>query len=240
MAAHLVQLKSRHDIAAATMAFHLEKPAGFSFKAGQSVDLTLVDPPETDGEGNTRAFSLASAPYEDDLIVATRLRNTAFKRVFRSVPLGTEVKIDGPFGNMTLHNNASKPAVFLTGGIGITPFRSIVLQAAREKRPHRLLLFYSNHRPEDAAFLAELEHAGKDNLNYKMIGTMTRLAASDHGWKGEVGHIQRGMLENVVPDLMAPVYYVAGPPVMVAAMHTMLNESGVDDDNIRIEEFSGY
>src|SRR5574340_1169234 len=165
----LVKLKNRFEVAERTMAFQLEKPAGWTFKAGQAIDLTLLNPPETDAEGNTRGFSLASAPHEPDLMVATRLRDTAFKRVFQKLPLGAHIKIDGPFGNLTLHNNAARPAVILAGGIGITPFRSMAVRAAQEKLTHRILLFYSNRRPEDAAFLDELDSLQRQNPNYQFI-----------------------------------------------------------------------
>jgi ferredoxin-NADP reductase len=114
---------------------------------------TLTDPPETDDEGGMRNFSIASAPGEPDLMIATRMRDTAFKRVLKTMPLGTEVRIVGTFGSLTLHHNADRPAVFLAGGIGITPFRSMLRQAAEQKLLHRLSLFYSNGRPGDAAFL---------------------------------------------------------------------------------------
>lgn len=81
MPIYKVKLKSRQEIAAGTMAFHFEKPEGFIYKAGQFGDYTLISPSETDTEGNTRGFSLASAPYEDYLMFATRMRDTAFKRV---------------------------------------------------------------------------------------------------------------------------------------------------------------
>ena len=105
---------------------------------------------------------MVSPPFEDRLMVATRMRDSAFKRALKRIPLGTTVKIDGPSGSLTLHKNSSKPAVFLAGGIGITPFLSIVRQAAKDKLPHRLHLFYSNRRPEDAPFLdtpTELQRA---------------------------------------------------------------------------------
>ena len=139
------------------MSFHFEKPQGFEFRAGQSIDLTLLNPQETDAEGNVRAFSIASAPFDPDLMITTRMRDTAFKRVLKTMPLGTQVKIEGPGGSFTLHKNSAKPAVFLAGGIGITPFFSILRQAAHDRLPHQLFLFYSNRRPEDAAFLDGLE-----------------------------------------------------------------------------------
>ena len=122
----ICKLKDRKEVAEGTMAFQFEKPSGWTFKAGQYLDMTLLDPLETDSEGNVRSFSIASGPHEETLVVATRMRDTAFKRVLRTMPLGTAVKIDGPSGDLTLQNNFTRAAVFLAGGIGITPFRSIV------------------------------------------------------------------------------------------------------------------
>jgi ferredoxin-NADP reductase len=233
-------LRRKEAIADGTMAFHLEKPGGFAFKAGQFGDFTLINPVETDAEGNTRGFSLASAPYEDTLMFATRMRDSAFKRVLKTMEIGIEVSLDAPYGSFTLHNNPRIPAVFLTGGIGVTPIRSIVLQAAHDNLPHKIFLFDSNRRPEDSAFLNELMEVQEKNPNYTFIGTMTDMEKSDRHWDGETGYINKAMLDKHVGDLTIPIYYLAGPASMVTAMRKTLNEAGVDDDNIRTEEFSGY
>lgn len=240
MPIYKTKLKSRQEIAAGTMAFHFEKPEGFVYKAGQFADYTLTNPAETDAEGNTRGFSLASAPYEDDLMLATRMRDTAFKRVLKTMELGTEVTLDAPYGSFTLHNNVSIPAVFLTGGIGVTPVRSIVLQAVHDNVPHRILVFDSNRRPEDAAFLDGLMESHEKNPNYIFVGTMTQMEKSSREWYGETGLITKAMLLKSIDDLTLPIYYIAGPPAMVNAMRKTLSEAGVNDDNIRTEEFSGY
>jgi ferredoxin-NADP reductase len=138
----LSKLVSRYEVAERTTAFRFEKPSSWIFKAGQYLDMTLLDPSETDAEGNTRTFSIASSPHEETLMVATRMRDTAFKRVLKTTPLGSAVKIEGPSGSLTLHNNVARTAVFVAGGIGITPFRSIVFRAAKEKLPHRIFLFW--------------------------------------------------------------------------------------------------
>ncbi len=240
MATYESRLTQREEVAHGTMAFHFAHPAGFQFKAGQSIDLTLLDPAESDAEGNTRAFSIASAPAEDKLTVATRMRDTAFKRVLRSAPLGLRVKLDGPMGSFTLHHNAAKPAVFLAGGIGITPFLSMARQAANEQLPHQIYLFYSNRRPEDAAFLKELCELEQRNPGFKLIATMTGMPHTQQSWTGETGFINEEMLRRYLPDLSKPVYYLAGPPGMVTAMRQMLAGAGADEDNIRTEEFAGY
>ena len=240
MPVYKVRLKERKEVAEGTMAFYFEKPPGFEFKAGQFLNYTLIDPPETDAEGNLRSFSIASAPGEEDLMLATRMRDTAFKRVLKAIPLGTEVKIDGPFGSFTLHRDASRAAVFVAGGIGITPFRSMIVDATRKEVSRRLLLFYSNRRPEDAAFLSELQQIEKQNPSFKFIGTMTEMAKSLERWQGETGFIDQSMLARHLSDLAAPIYYSAGPPVMVTAMSEMLLQAGVDEDSIRTEDFTGY
>ena len=240
MPVYKVKLARRQEIADSTMAFYFEKPQGFTHKAGQYADLTLINPAETDAEGNIRTFTLANAPYEDALMFATRMRDTAFKRVLKTMPIGTELTLDAPHGSFTLHNNESVPAVFLTGGIGLTPARSIVLQAAHDKLPHKIFLFDSNKRPEDTVFLDELMQAQKTNPNYTFIGTMTQMEESNRAWDGETGFINEAMLLKYIDDLALPIYYLAGPRAMVHAMLEMLLKAGVDDDNIRTEEFSGY
>jgi ferredoxin-NADP reductase len=225
-----------------TMAFQFEKPAAWTYKAGQFVDITLLNPPETDAEGNTRGFSISSAPEESTIMVTTRLRDTAFKRVLRKMPLKSELRIEGPFGNLTLHKNAARPAVMLAGGIGITPFRSIIVNATREKLAHHIFLFYSNRRPEDTAFLQEFQALETQNANFKLIATMTEVEKSARPWKGEVGMIDHEMLDRHLKAWYSagPIYYIAGPPQMVRDLQTMLTKAGVDSDDIRTEEFSGY
>ena len=235
-----VKLNKREAVAEGTLSFYFDKPDGFVFKAGQFVELTLANPPETDAEGNSRAFSLASAPSEPHLMVATRMRDTAFKRGLRELPLGAEVQIEGPFGNLILHNNTARAAVFLAGGIGITPFRSIVVRAAKERLPHRLFLFYSNRRPEDAAFLRELQALRDVNANYTLVDTMTEMERGSDSQKGATGRISKEMLVQHLGELNGPIYYLAGPPAMVGAMQQLLNSAGVNDDDIRPEEFAGY
>lgn len=233
-------LLKRERVAEGTMAFHFNKPQGFEFRPGQSIDLTLTNPPETDGEGNTRTFSIASAPFEANLMVATRMRDTAFKRVLRTMPLGTQVKMDGPGGSFTLHKNAAKPAVFLAGGIGITPFLSVLRNAAHEHLPHELHLFYSNRRPEDAPFLDNLKELAQLNPRFHLVLTMTEMSKSSRPWSGETGFIDGKMLSQHLASLQGPIYYIAGPPAMVAAMRHVLTQSAVDEDDIRMEEFAGY
>jgi ferredoxin-NADP reductase len=240
MPPYKAKLKAQEALCAGTTAFYFEKPQDFKFEAGQFVNFTLLSPGETDVEGNTRALSIASAPQEQNLMVALRLRATAFKRSLNSLPLGTELLLQGPYGWLTLPRNTLRPAVLLAGGIGITPFRSLVMSEAESRSPRRIFLFYSVRVPEEAAFLKELQQMEQHNERYKLICTVTQPEKVRMPWRGETGRISIEMLSKWVPDLSAPIYYIAGPPGMVTGVRRMLIDSGIGEEDIRAEEFSGY
>ena len=233
-------LEGREQIAEGTMAFHFEKPAGFSFKPGQAIDVVLPDPAAADAQSVRHAFSIVSAPFEGHLVIASRMRDSAFKRALKSLPVGSRAKLAGPFGSLTLHCDRAQPAVFIAGGIGITPFMSILRQAAKDQLPQRLSLLYSNRRPEDAPFLAELQQLERQNKNFRLVATMTKMSQSARQWDGETGLIDEHLVRRVVGNLSAPIYYLVGPPGMVEAMRQALNRTGINDDDIRSEEFYGY
>ena len=237
MANFTTRLKGRSRVADSTFAFRFEKPAGFEFKAGQFLTWSLIEPPETDAEGTRRIFSIASACYEDDLMLATRVRDTAFKRVLAAMAEGAEIAFNGPVGKLTLPEDRSRPAVLLAGGIGITPFRSMILEATRNNPDQQIFLFYSNRRVAAAPFFDELREVEERNTRYKFIPTIT---AADPEWRGETGHINRDMIARYVPDLSEPIYYVVGPAAMTDALKSMLEAAGITGDDIRSEKFTGY
>lgn len=232
-----VKLTRKETIAEGTMAFHFSKPDGFEFRAGQFADYTLIDPPETDEEGNTRGFSLVEAPFEPDLVAATRMRDTAFKRVLKDLPIGTELKLDAPYGDFALHKTETTPAVFLTGGIGVTPVRSMIAQATHDKTSHKITLLHASRTPADLPLKADFEKLAKENPNFTYI--MTVESPTD-AWQGEHGRVSAEMVKKYISDLNKPIYYLSGPKGMVTAMRKLLVDLKVNEDNIRTEEFAGY
>jgi ferredoxin-NADP reductase len=233
-------LLTREEIATGTVAFHLKRPDGFEFSAGQAVYVTLRNLAESDTNGRVRTFSIASSPQDPELMIATRLRDTSFKRDLMRLPVGTAVEIEGPYGDLSLHEDSARPAVFLAGGIGVTPFRSMILDATKRGLPHRLFLFYSNRSSEVTAFLAELAALEKQNPRFKLIATITDPIGARTDWNGERGYITQEMILKHVGDVAAPIYYIAGPPAMVSAMETLLRDAGVKNGDVRAEMFSGY
>ena len=235
-----IKLVRKDEIAEATTAFCFQRPPDLQFIAGQFVDITLIHPAEIDSAGSSRTMTIASAPCEEQLIFAMRIRNTAFKKVINGLRAGDEVMIDDPAGVFTLHRDSSRPGVFIAGGIGITPFRSILLQAAHDHLPHQLYVFFSNRRPEDAAFLSELQALVGRNRGYKLIPTMTQMWRSNHQWEGETSYIDACFISKYLRSIVGPIYYLAGPPPMIESMRQMLIEHGVKRDDINADPFDGY
>lgn len=237
---YITKLITSEKIAEDTMAFRIFRPSGFNYKAGQYVDLTIINPKETDEGGSTRSFSLASSPHEDELLIVTRMRDSTFKRNLYSLRNRAEIKITEPMGRFFLHEDESKSAVFLVGGIGITPVRSILFDAFKNNKKHQFYLFYSNHRPEDAAFLEDWQQAEKEHENFKLIATMTTMEKSAQQWTGETSRIDMALIKKYIADATRVIFYIVGPAGMVKAMVMMLEQAGISPDNIKAEDFSGY
>jgi len=128
--------------------------------------------------------------------------------------------------------------VFLAGGIGIAPIRSILQSAIQERLPHKLYLFYANREAGDAAFIEEFESMTAQNPNFTFVPTIT--GHRTIAWPYEKGHISLEMLTRYLLGLNGPIYYIAGPSGMVTAMTGLLNFSGVSDDDVKTEEFGDY
>ena len=238
MATYTVKLLAKQPVAQGTMAFHLEKPAGFEHRPGQAFEVIL--PGAAEGEEGRHAFSIVSAPHEGELVFATRMRDSVYKRTLGALPLGASLDIDGPFGSLTLHKKAERPGVLIAGGIGITPFMSMLRSAAEQRSEQALVLLYSNRRPEDTAFLAELQQLARRHPQLRLVATMTDMAHSTQTWDGATGIIDGAFVQRAIAGLPAPIFYVAGPPALVEAMRNTLVAAGVDEDDVRSEEFYGY
>lgn len=237
MSIYSTRLIGSELVADRTMAFHFEKPADFVFRAGQAIELALPTV-EDNGQAARHAFSLVSAPYEERLTIATRLRGSTYKEGLRALVPGAAVQVDGPFGSLTLHKDTTRDAVMIAGGIGITPFVSILRQAAYQRPERQLVLVCSNRRAEDAAYLDEFLALARDYPNLRVIPTLTQADAVPPAWTGRVGRVDGALLVGIAAT--APIYYVAGPPLFVEAMQAELSSHGADEDDIRSEGFYGY
>lgn len=236
-----ISFQSKKEVAAETVEFSFTKPAGFIYTAGQYLVWNLISPPETDAEGSERPFTISSAPFENKLSFTTRIRDTAFKRVVGKMKPGDTISVSGPEGDLILPEDPKTPVVFLAGGIGVTPFRSIIAQAAADKLPHKIFLFYSDKTPEDAACLAELAGLQKKNRHFKLIAAMTRPEEAKVKWHGETGRINPDLLKKYLgKNLNSYLYFIAGPPAMVESLRQVLFDAKVSPERVMSENFTGY
>jgi ferredoxin-NADP reductase len=238
MAEYQMTLMDRQRNARDTIAFWLDtNGTNYQFRAGQHADFAFLHPSHEHDGDNCRTFSLANSPQDKGLVmIAMRMRETGFKTALKVAALGTRFKVSRPRGSFTLHKDIR--SVFLAGGIGITPVRSIVQWATQERLPHKLYLFYSNRDAQDAVFLEDFEALTAQNPGFTLIPTVTRLMSPT--WPYEHGPIDHSLLTRYLQSLNGPVYYAAGPSGMVAAMTSLLHCSGVSDDDIKTEEFGDY
>jgi ferredoxin-NADP reductase len=233
------KLIDRQRLAGGLAVFRLEKPEGFRFMAGQWCLLTVPAMGFNDERGLRRPLSVASSPLDKELLFATKLSDSAFKRTMAGMPPGTIITLEPPRGALVLPTDTATPLVFLAGGIGITPFRSMCRYAADAKTGHRITLFYSSKTPEETPFLEELQHLPEQIKEISVAITMTRAPEDPASWSGLRGRLGAETIKERCPVWERALYYVAGPPVMADAMKQTLASMNVAADRIKEELFAG-
>lgn len=239
MASFITRIESQRPVAAGTFEVRIEKPSEFRFHAGQFAVLGVIDPPRRDWGGRFRTLSLLSAPFENDLTFGVRASDSVFKQVLGTAVAGTPIELKGPAGKFRLHEDVTRPAVFLAGGIGIAPFISILRQARHDCAQHPFCVFYSNRQLRTTAYFRELQAmAAEGALNLKVIATITGSFEPD--WQGEKGRIDAAMLRRYIPTDVRPIYYVAGPSRFVSGMLSALTAIDVSETDVRLEDFGEF
>lgn len=211
----------------------------FPYQAGQFFRLTLRDV-ANDPRGPWRFFSNSSSPTEKDIFMTTtRISQSPFKQRLKSLAHGELVTVSGPFGKFVL-GDESKPYVFLGGGVGVTPFRSILKDVTDRKLPHKITLLYSSKTPKDIVFKNDLDQIAKDNPNVNIVYTITRPDESAVSWQGKTGRIDGNMIHECTTDILNTMFYVCGPPSLVMALSDIVKALGIPTENLKTELFTGY
>lgn len=223
----------------------------FNYAAGQYAFFDIGGV-YNDPEGPVRHFSLASSPTEEEIIISTRIRDTPYKKRLSSLEIGSKAKVTKPLGKFVLHDDYSKPAVLLSGGIGVTPFRSMIKYATDKQLPIRIVMFDSNRNIPNILYKEEFDECLNKNTNLKIVYTITEKEDDNQPssapgvnkeWKGERGRIDKAMLERHLNDneIKNSIYYICGPAGMLNAIKELLQNSlQISMDQIRTEEFTGY
>jgi glycine betaine catabolism B len=225
----------------------------FNYTAGQFAFFDIGGV-YNDPKGPIRHFTISSSPTESFIMFSTRIRDSPYKKRLLTLEKGAKVKIRGPEGQFVLHQGYSKPAIFLSGGIGVTPFRTMIKYATDKQLPLKIVMFDSNRNRGNILFRKEFDEWADVNKNLKIIYTISEedqhgsqspssTAQSDTEWKGEYGRIDKAMILKYVDTntLNNSIFYICGPPSMLKAMQSLLQEDlKISKERIKVEEFTGY
>jgi ferredoxin-NADP reductase len=213
------------QVAKNTFSFYFDRrEVDFYFLPGQYIHMQL---PHTkpDYRGTTRFFTIASSPLEKEhLMITTKVIKSTFKKTLASLKPGSVVNFFGPSGRVVLDETDLTPKVFLAGNIGITPFRSMLHFAAAKKLAISLTLLVSFKRDEEKVFYDELQLLR--NEKRKIIY--------------ETGSLSEAMIKKYIPDMQKPIFYIIGPPKIVAATKKILKKLSLPEERIITEEFIDY
>lgn len=233
----LGKIKDKKEIASGTLQVTFETNEQFSFKPGQYCFMTLKELKYPDERGPKRHFSIVNSPSQKGIITfTTRLTESGFKKTLKELPIGTGVELGPIAGVFTLPENTLKPLVFIAGGIGITPFMSMLRYLKEAGNLYHITLVYSNRDQAFTPFFTELRNLKSQLPNFKLILTMTE----DSSWQGEKRKIDANFIKEYFPSVNDNVYMVVGPPPMVEIVSEELDKARVLISNIKIEKFTGY
>jgi ferredoxin-NADP reductase len=222
-------IKRTHDV----KSYRFLRPSSFKYKAGQFMFLTI---PNGNGELK-KHFTISSSPTEKEFIEFTKkLTGNPYSEALNSLQIGEKAKIDAPYGKFVFDPKIEKMSM-LSGGIGITPLRSICKYIVDLNLKNNVILLYGNNTIEDIAFKEDLDEMQKKNENLKVVYTLNNPPSK---WEGYTGFINGEILKQEVPDYKSRVFFTCGPPAMVAAMKKLLQGFNIPIDKIVTENFSGY
>ena len=228
--ANLIKIIERtHDV----KSFRFSRPSSFEYKAGQFMFVTIQ------GENGElkKHFTISSSPTETDFIEFTKkLTGSPYSTSLNALKVNDKAKIEAPYGRFTL-DEKFKEIAMLSGGIGITPLRSICKYVSDLHLENNIILLYGNNTVEDIVFKEELNQLQEENSNLKVVYT---IAKPPENWHGYAGYINAQMINKEIPDYKSRTLYTCGPPAMVKAMTGLLTKLNVPSEQIKIENFSGY
>ena len=220
--------------------FVFEKPNDFTFFPGQFTYLTLPKLIFPDERGPVRVFTISSSPTEKKLTITTKIRkDSGFKRTLDKIKIGETLELKKPAGNFVIYKKSKKTYIFLAGGIGITPFRSIIKYHQDKKTENRIHLIWSVKTIKEIPFGKEIENWQKEEF-IKIDITLTEKVPRN--WRGLKGRINKEMIKKLITkkDLQKIEFWICGPPAFVNAMEEILLNLKVKEQNIISEKFTGY
>ena len=207
------------------------------FKPGQFFFVTI----KVEGTERTKHFSFSNSPTEKGYIEFTkRITGSEFSGALDGLKAGDWARLKMPHGSFTFEGEYDKIA-FLSGGIGITPIRSICKFATDMRLPTDIVLLYGNKKEQDIIFGQDLDEMKRVNKNMRIAYTLTSQDIGRQAWHGRTGYIDEKMIKEEMPDYKERTFYICGPPKMVGSLVNLLdNKLSIQEDKIKTENFVGY
>ena len=235
----LLKLRRKNKMAPDIVDFVFKPSQKLAFVPGQYMEFTLAHP-QTDSRGNRRYFTLASSPTENDLHLGVKFyeSGSSFKRAMYEMDNRTQIVAAQIAGDFTLPPDPTQKLVFIAGGIGITPFRSMLKYLLDTRQRRDIVLFYVNKTPDEIVY-TDVLNATQAKLGIKTFYTLTDMHAIPPNWPGFVGRISEQMILQTIPDYQERVYYLSGPPNMIKASEQVLKNLKVKSEQIKKDFFPG-
>lgn len=228
----------KEQLAKDVWSFHFDRSkVTYDFYPGQYNRIYFSN----NGRDVSRDFTISSSPLEkDSLTITTQTGKSTFKQALFALQAGELVHFAGPMGGFYIHEEDKEEKVFLAGGIGITPFRSMLVSVAAKKLDFPIKLFASFSSMADVVFYEELMSIAKENPSIEAVFTISQPIQAPHRWSGETGRISDVLLKKYIKDVAMPTYYIVGSTEMVSATEELLKSMGIEEGKIKIEYFTGY
>jgi ferredoxin-NADP reductase len=233
-------LREQRTIGSEIVSFTFPRPSWFRHRPGQYMEWTLPVR-RGDSRGSRRTFSLASSPTEDQIMVAARFPapSSRFKEAMRSLPPGGLITAGELAGDFTLPRNPRRPLAFIAGGIGITPFRSMLKYLCDKDEKRDVVLLYAASRRDQLVF-EDVIHEAEQKIGLRAFHTLTDRNRLPADWARQRGPVTAAMIREIIPDASRRLFMVSGPPGMVTATIRALRAAGVRRSAIRTDAFPGY
>jgi glycine betaine catabolism B len=232
-------LKKKVEVAKDTYDFIFESAKKWTYQPGQYLEWTL-DHDNPDNRGNRRYFTISSSPTEPELAMGVKFypNPSTYKKALLDLKKGKEVVAAQLSGDFVLPKDKGQKLVFIAGGIGVTPFRSMVKYLIDLKEKRDVVMFYSVRTPEDVAYQDIFDQAER-GLGMRMVYVAGE-APKVSSWKGKIGRLDEAMIRDEVPDFAERAFYISGPNAMVMAFWETLVKMGVPRNQIKTDFFPGF
>lgn len=210
------------------------------FRPGQYLEWTLAKF-HSDSRGNRRYFTIASSPTENDIHLGVKLYNpsSSFKKSLLKMERGDVIVASNIAGDFILPSNQNKKLVFIAGGIGITPFRSMVQYLIDKEEKRSIVIIYSNKVVSEIVYKETFDNAERE-LGIKTIYTLTDRKNIPQDWDGAMGHINSDLIAKEISDYKMRTFYVSGPRAMVVECKKTLTDMGIKENKIKVDFFPGF